>query len=74
MTYKQLRDTWAVQEEYAPRITMSYPAWRQYVGSGLNYLHGGAIIPDPGTEQTGFGDSGAVYKGTVHQNWNGWTS
>ena len=70
--YKQLRDTWTVQEEYAPKITMSMPEWRQYVSSGMNVLEGsGGVIPS-GTIQTGYGGSGAVYRGTVRQNWNGW--
>ena len=66
--YKLLRDTYAY-EEYTPRVTMSMPEWRQYVASGRNTLYGsGGVIPS-GTLQTGFGGSGAVYRGHVRQGW-----
>lgn len=48
---------------------MSMPEWRQYVSSGRNTLYGsGGVIPS-GTLQTGFGGSGAVYRGHVRQGW-----
>lgn len=45
--------------------------WNNYVASGQNTLYSGAIIPG-GTVQTAGGSNGAVYRGTVRQNWNGW--
>lgn len=72
INHKKLRDTWRIHEEYAPKITMSMPAWRQYMSSGMKVIEqSGGVIPS-GTIQTGFGGSGAVYKGTVRQNWGGW--
>lgn len=79
MSYSKLKDTWSgyvryknIQENYTPRITMPFPQWQQYISSGKNTLYGDAIIPS-GTEQTGFGKSGAVYRGHVRQGYmSGW--
>jgi hypothetical protein len=69
INYKILKNTWIVSEEYAPKITMSLPEWRKYSASGMKVIEqAGGVIPS-GTIQTGFGGSGAVYKGNVRQNW-----
>ena len=67
--YKQLKNTWSIQENYVPRVAMSMPEWRKYVASGRNVFEGaGGVIPG-GTLQTGFGGNGAVYRGHIRQNW-----
>jgi len=67
--YKKIKDTWIVTEEYAPKITMSIPEWRQYMSSGMKVIEqSGGVIPS-GTIQTGFGGGGSVYSGNVRQNW-----
>ena len=56
------------QEDYTPRITLSYPQWQRYISAGNNVLLGsGGVIPG-GTVNTGWG-GGAVYKGHVRQGW-----
>jgi hypothetical protein len=75
MSYSKLKDTWIgmvryknFTENYTPRITIPYPQWQRYISEGNNTLYGDAIIPG-GTMQTGFGQSGAVYKGHVRQGY-----
>ena len=77
-TYKKLDNCWLglkkynlngndILEDYNP-ITMPLNEWQEYVASGQNTLQlSGGVIPS-GTEQTGFGNSGAVFKGNVRQN------
>lgn len=65
LSYKKLK------EKYEPRVTIPLNQWQQYVSDGYNTLYGGAIIPG-GTENTGFSQGGAVYKGHVSQDWGGW--
>ena len=65
-----LQNSWVPsknKENYSPTVTMPYSNWVNYVSSGKNVMYGDAIIPS-GTVQTGFGNSGAVYKGHVRQN------
>ena len=81
MVYSKLKDTWTLfgnykkcskecyyRENYAPKITMPFQDWQQYVASGNNTLLGDAIIPN-GTEQIPFSQNGAVYKGHVRQGY-----
>jgi len=67
MSYAFLKNTWINKEEikegYEPKITMSFPEWRDYIGDGKNVLYGSAIIPS-GSVNNGF-ENGAVYKGQV---------
>lgn len=63
---KNINETY---ETYVAPVTMSLPAWQQYVASGNNVLLGsGGVIPG-GTMQIPFGGGGAVYKGHVRQGW-----
>ena len=69
--YKTLSNAWypCTTEKYEAPVTLSLPAWRQYVASGKNTLYGsGGIIPG-GTINTGFGTGGAVYRGNVFQGY-----
>jgi hypothetical protein len=69
--YLTLKNSWVKNvETYAPRITLSYPEWKNYISTGKNVLYADAVIPN-GTQQTGFGQSGAVYKGVVRQGYGG---
>jgi hypothetical protein len=83
MSYCKAKDCWAgvehynlsgtkrkeIKETYVAPVTMSLPAWQQYVASGNNVLLGsGGIIPS-GTVQMPFGGGSAVYKGHVRQGW-----
>ena len=54
-------------ENYGGPVTLSLPAWRQYVAQGKNVLYGsGGVIPG-GTVSTPFGGGGAVFAGNVRQ-------
>lgn len=78
MEYKKLKNTWSglksydlngkgtIKEEYAGPVTLSLPAWRNYIASGNHILLGsGGVIPG-GTVITPFGGNGAVY---ARQTW-----
>lgn len=74
-TYKRLKETWELQnkptvEDFAPKITMPYSQWINYISSGQHIVGADAIIPS-GTVNTGYGGGGAVYKGHVRQGWYG---
>lgn len=84
MSYSKSKDCWTglsnynlcglknkVLEEYVAPVTLSWPEWQQYVGSGNNVLLGsGGVIPN-GTIQTAGGMSGAVYTWHVRNGWYG---
>ena len=70
MNYAILKNTWVCKnfesiENYEPKVTMSLPEWRDYIGDGKNVLYGSAIIPN-GTENLGI-ENGSIYKGQVGQ-------
>lgn len=62
-----------VTEEYTPPVTLSLPAWQEYISSGNNVLLGSGGVISGSTVQTPFGGGGAVYKGHVRQGYgSGW--
>lgn len=72
MNYSILKNTWTckpfepeITEGYEPKVTMSLPEWKDYIGDGKNVLYGSAIIPN-GAVNNGV-ENGAVYKGQVGQ-------
>ena len=78
MSYQLAKNTWLgvethnvngtdTVENYGGPVTLSLPAWRQYLAQGKNVLYGsGGVIPG-GTVSTPFGGGGAVFAGHVRQ-------